>query len=194
MTRSPHAAASTRSSPYEEVPMRVILSGSIALLLFAAVAGAGLPEPMARTGDRSLDRTLQSINAEAKASPSDFWSAVSKLHGVPEPDLQAASQSSGLGAADIYMASAISHITQRPFATVVEVCSQNREKGWGAIAKEMGIKPGSPEFHRLKADASGSLSHLKAAKKSRQQHEKAKLAQERKAKQGSQGKGGGKSY
>ena len=27
---------------------------------------------------------------------------------------------------------------------------KNKEKGWGVIAKEMGIKPGSPEFHALK--------------------------------------------
>jgi len=174
--------------------MRTLLSWSLGMLLLAGAANAGSPAPSARTGDRSLDRTLQSISAEANANPSDFWAAVSKLHGVPEADIQSARQSTGLGPADIYMSSAIAHITGRSIVTVAEEYHRNEGKGWGVMAKEMGIKPGSPEFHRLKADASGSLSHLKVAKKNRQQHEKAKLAQERKAKSEGKGKGGGKSY
>jgi hypothetical protein len=30
------------------------------------------------------------------------------------------------------------------------VYKQSKGKGWGVIAKELGIKPGSPEFHALK--------------------------------------------
>ena len=33
---------------------------------------------------------------------------------------------------------------------MVEVYKSNKSKGWGAIAKEMGIKPGSAEFHAMK--------------------------------------------
>jgi hypothetical protein len=33
---------------------------------------------------------------------------------------------------------------------VVDVYKKNRGKGWGVIAKSLGIKPGSPEFHALK--------------------------------------------
>jgi hypothetical protein len=33
---------------------------------------------------------------------------------------------------------------------VLEVYQPSRKKGWGAIAKELGIKPGSAEFHALK--------------------------------------------
>jgi hypothetical protein len=38
---------------------------------------------------------------------------------------------------------------------VLAVYKPNRKKGWGAIAKELGIKPGSAEFHALK---NGNLS------------------------------------
>jgi hypothetical protein len=38
---------------------------------------------------------------------------------------------------------------------VMQVYTPNKKKGWGAIAKELGIKPGSAEFHALKA---GNLS------------------------------------
>ena len=43
---------------------------------------------------------------------------------------------------------------KRPEA-IVETYQTNRTKGWGVIAKELGIKPGSAEFHALK---SGNLS------------------------------------
>lgn len=36
------------------------------------------------------------------------------------------------------------------FDAVYQVYQPNRKKGWGVIAKELGIKPGSPEFHALK--------------------------------------------
>ena len=171
--------------------MRQKLAWSLGLLLLAGTANAQLSEWTARTGDRSLDRTLQSISAEAKSDPSNFWSMLGKLHGIPEPEIQSAREATGLGPADMYMASAIASITRQPIARVAEECSRNRDKGWGALAKEMGIKPGSTEFHRLKSDARGSLSKMKAAKKERQKHEKQmKQEQENKAK----GKGGGKSY
>ena len=38
----------------------------------------------------------------------------------------------------------------KPFNEVVKTYSANKSKGWGAIAKEMGIKPGSAEFHAMK--------------------------------------------
>lgn len=166
--------------------MRKLLCWTVGMLWTAAVASAALPEQPAKTGDRSLDRTLQSITAEAKAEPSSFWSALSKLHGIPEPEIQSAREATGLQPADMYMASAIAHLTQKPIGTVAEAYSRDRDKGWGVIAKEMGIKPGSPEFHRLKADARGSLTRLQSARKERQRNEKARLDRERK------GQGGGK--
>jgi hypothetical protein len=33
---------------------------------------------------------------------------------------------------------------------VVDVYNSGKSKGWGALAKELGIKPGSAEFHALK--------------------------------------------
>jgi hypothetical protein len=44
----------------------------------------------------------------------------------------------------------LGHMTGRPFEKVYPTYKKNRGKGWGVIAKELGIKPGSPEFHALK--------------------------------------------
>lgn len=175
--------------------MRKLFTLSVVLGLLAGVAHAALPVPPAKTGDRSFDRTLQSINAEARANPNDFWSMLSKLHGVPEADIQAAQQSTGLAPQDMYMVTSIAQMTNRPVGVVAEQCKANQGKGWGVMAQEMGIKPGSPEFHRLKANATNHLSQMKSASKARRAHEKQmKREHDRQMKQGSQGKGHGESH
>lgn len=40
--------------------------------------------------------------------------------------------------------------THQPIGLVLDVYSRQKSKGWGAVAKGLGIKPGSPEFHLLK--------------------------------------------
>lgn len=167
--------------------MRKLFAMSVVLGVLAGVAHAALPVPPAKTGDRSFDKTLQSIAAEANASPTDFWSMLSRMHGIPEADIQAARQATGLEPQDMYMVSSIAHLTNRPIGVVAEECKANRGKGWGAMAKEMGIQPGSPEFHRLKDNARNHLSQLKTATKARRDHEK-------QMKRESKGKGHGKSH
>jgi hypothetical protein len=41
-------------------------------------------------------------------------------------------------------------MAHRPPETVVQTYQTHKGKGWGVIAKELGIKPGSREFHALK--------------------------------------------
>jgi hypothetical protein len=47
----------------------------------------------------------------------------------------------------------LAKILKKPVDDVFTVYKSNRGKGWGAISKELGIKPGSPEFHALKNSA-----------------------------------------
>lgn len=42
---------------------------------------------------------------------------------------------------------------------------KNKSKGWGLTAKEMGIKPGSPEFKALKQKSREKSKKMKAKKK-----------------------------
>jgi len=53
----------------------------------------------------------------------------------------------------VYMALEVGSITGKPVVEIANVYSVKKDKGWGVIAKELGIKPGSPEFHRLKNNA-----------------------------------------
>ena len=44
----------------------------------------------------------------------------------------------------------LGELTGQPAKEVLSVYRNNRKKGWGVMAKKLGIKPGSREFHALK--------------------------------------------
>ena len=52
---------------------------------------------------------------------------------------------------DVYMCLRIGEVAKQPVEVVVEEHQKHKGQGWGVIAKNLGIKPGSEEFHALKA-------------------------------------------
>ena len=52
---------------------------------------------------------------------------------------------------DVYMCLRIGEVAKQPIDRVVEEHQKHKGQGWGVIAKNLGIKPGSEEFHALKA-------------------------------------------
>ena len=134
------------------------------------------------TGDRKLNSTLEQLNVAAGADPDGFVRRLSAAHNFPERELRRASETFGLGGADLFMATALARELHRPVYSVAEEFKQNQGKGWGTIAKELGIQPGSSEFHQLKRDAKGSLDYMTSNARTKQRHEK-------KMKKASQGHG-----
>lgn len=51
---------------------------------------------------------------------------------------------------DLALGLEMGRLSKMPMNTVIIAYETNR--GWGNIAKELGIKPGSKEFHRMKSD------------------------------------------
>ena len=52
--------------------------------------------------------------------------------------------------ADSYMVLRLSELSHRPVKDVLRVYKADHGKGWGVMARQLGIKPGSQEFHALK--------------------------------------------
>jgi hypothetical protein len=119
--------------------MKKIVLTLTALALFCghAVAAGG------------LDGFLSSLNIQARADLPGFSAKVSAQFGVPQAQVQATIQAVK-EPADVFMVYQLGQMTSKPPETVVQVYQTNRGKGWGVIAKELGIKPGSAEFHALK--------------------------------------------
>ena len=105
------------------------------------------------TGDVQLNASLVKIDDDAKLSFSAFKTDLSLSYNVSERKIDSWSVDFGMKAGDIYLALEIGKLTKKPIEEVIKVYQANKTKGWGYIAKQLGIKPGSPEFHALKGNA-----------------------------------------
>lgn len=124
------------------------------------------------TGDRKLDALLGKINEQAKADPDGFICQLSLKHNIPEEEIRHAEERHDLSYGETYMATALARISRRPIGAVAEEYSQNQGRGWGVMAIKMGIKPGSPEFKLMKANARGSVDHMKTLAKDKKRQQK----------------------
>ena len=124
----------------------------IVLAVLVLVAAPGV-------ASATLDSFLSSVNVQAQADLPGFHAKVSAQFGVPVPQVEAVL---GMVAtpADAFMVFQLGQMAHRPPETVLHTYQTHKGKGWGVIAKELGIKPGSREFHALK---SGDLVYGDAA-------------------------------
>lgn len=97
----------------------------------------------------SLDDFLENINIQARADMNGFSARVSAQFNVPVPTVQAVIQKVS-DPADAFMVFQLGQMSGKQPDKVMSVYAPNKKKGWGAIAKELGIKPGSAEFKALK--------------------------------------------
>ena len=114
----------------------------LALLVLVLVAAPGV-------ASATLDSFLSSVNVQARADLPGFHAKVSAQFGVPVPQVQAVLHTVG-SPANAFMVFQLGQMAHRPPETVVQTYQTHKGKGWGVIAKELGIKPGSREFHALK--------------------------------------------
>lgn len=106
----------------------------------------------AKSGDVELDASLNDINIKAKADLTLFKKDLSIEFNIGEPKIEKM-LTAQLSPADVFMVCQVADLTKKEPEVVVTSFNSNKDKGWGAIAKEMGIKPGSAEFHALKGKA-----------------------------------------
>lgn len=103
------------------------------------------------TGDTELNASLTITNSEANKNLSLFKQNLIVDFGTTLPKIEACFKI-GMTAGDVRLAFEIGKIARLPIERVQTVYKTSSKKGWGAMAKELGIKPGSPEFHQLKGN------------------------------------------
>jgi hypothetical protein len=97
-----------------------------------------------------LEDFLSNVNVQARVDLPGFSARISNQFGVPLPQVQAIVQTVR-EPADAFMVFQLGQFSGRQPDRVMDVYSRSKGKGWGVIAKELGIKPGSSEFHALKS-------------------------------------------
>lgn len=137
---------------------------STALLMLALITVKVSAQEF-KTGSIEFDTDLRTINAEAKADFGAFKAKLGGTYNIEEKKIEEMHGSLKMEPAEIYLALELGRQTGKPIDDVVEVYNENRGKGWGVIAKELGIKPGSAEFHALKKSAKGKAMKGKGNKK-----------------------------
>ncbi len=119
--------------------MKRIVIAVAAVILFCGIGVAA----------GGLDGFLNSLNIQARADLGGFSARISTQFGIPLPQVQATIRTVA-EPADAFMVYQLGQMAGQPPAMVAQVYQKRHGQGWGVIAKELGIKPGSPEFHALK--------------------------------------------
>lgn len=102
------------------------------------------------------------LNVRAQADPSGFRAQLSTRFKIGDAQIKVV-----LGnvesPSDAYMVFRLGEMSSRPVDYVLNQYRAKKNKGWGALAQSLGIKPGSSEFKALKQGSSlyGSKSKSK---------------------------------
>ena len=121
------------------------------LLVAAPLAAQDAARFDPRSGDAWVDAQLADINAYGARWPAPFADELARYHAAPRglvDDLLA----QGWAPGDVYIACVLAQATGQPCRAVAEAWARQRGEGWGALARQLGIPPGSPAFHALKRD------------------------------------------
>ena len=132
-----------------KTPRTLLLAVALALTAGPALAQAFTFGWNPRSGDVWIDTHLTDINRYGMRYREPFVDELVRYRGAPR-DLVVELLDRRWAPGDIYYACTIAQILGRPCRYVVQEYERNHGEGWGALAKRLGIKPGSAEFHRLK--------------------------------------------
>lgn len=141
--------------------LKIILAGLATLIFFSTISIAG---------DFAW---MHDLNRKAEADPSAFRARLEARFHVGDLNIKAV-----LGnvhePADAYMLLRLGEMSHRPMEHVLETYRSGKGRGWGVLAKSLGIKPGSAAFHDLKNGQDlydhGGPSHSKAKSKGGSNH------------------------
>jgi len=116
---------------------KILFPFSMILLLLPSVAAAG-----------DFD-WIKDLNIQAQADPSGFRARLGARFKIGDVEIKTVF-SNVEKPADAYMVLRLGEMSKRPTDYVIKQYRSGKGKGWGALAKSLGIKPGSKEFHALK--------------------------------------------
>jgi hypothetical protein len=118
-------------------PTKILFSVALILLLAA---------PFATAGDFDW---IQGFNIRAELDPSGFRARLAARFKIGEATINTVLRSTE-NKADAYMVCRLGEMSNQRPEYVLKEYRTGKSKGWGAVAKRLGIKPGSNAFHALK--------------------------------------------
>jgi hypothetical protein len=92
---------------------------------------------------------LQDLNIQAQADSSGFRARLGARFKIGDVEIKTV-LSNVQAPADAYMVLRLAEMSSQPTDYVMKQYKSGKGKGWGVLAKSLGIKPGSDEFQALK--------------------------------------------
>jgi hypothetical protein len=137
---------------------RHLLSSSILATVLATVLScAGIARAQTfslnwnpRSGDVWVDARLGDVNAYGMRYRDPFIDELVRYHDAPRGLVTELLVTRRWAPGDVYYACVIARIIGRRCDYVADYWQAHHAQGWGAVARQLGIRPGSAEFHRLK--------------------------------------------
>ncbi|MFO7553847.1 MAG: hypothetical protein R6W88_01470 [Desulfobacterales bacterium] len=117
--------------------IKVFFVLSMALLLFSSAVVAG-----------DFD-WIRNFNIQAEADPPGFRARLGTRFKIGDTQIKIV-LNNVKNPADAYMVLRLGEMSNHPTESVIEEYKSGKGNGWGVLAKSLGIKPGSKEFHALK--------------------------------------------
>jgi hypothetical protein len=114
---------------------------------------------------------VKDFNIKAEADPSGLRARLAARFKIGNAEIEAV-LSNVEKPADAFMVFRLGEMSRQSTDSVVEKYKTGKGKGWGALAKSLGIKPGSREFHALKRGNNLYDAKLKGKDKSKGKNEK----------------------
>ena len=93
---------------------------------------------------------VKDFNLRVQADPSGFRARMAARFQIGDAQITAVLGNVSTPA-DAYIVLRLGEISRLPTDRVLREYRTSKGKGWGVIAKSLGIKPGSEEFHALKS-------------------------------------------
>ncbi len=116
---------------------KLLIAVSLFIVIFSSVAVAG-----------DFD-WVRDFNVQAQADQSGFRARLETRFDIGGTQVNAV-LSNVPSPADAYIVLRLGEMSHQPTDYVIKQYKSHKGKGWGVIAKNLGIKPGSREFHELK--------------------------------------------
>jgi hypothetical protein len=92
---------------------------------------------------------IRDFNIKAEADPSGFRASLAARFKIGNAQIEIVLNNVEKPS-DAYLVLRLGEMSKQPIENVIEKYKSGKGKGWGALAKSLGIKPGSKEFHALK--------------------------------------------
>ena len=92
---------------------------------------------------------LKDLNIRAEADSSGFRAQLAARFKIGNAEINTII-SNVKQPADAYMVLRLGEMSRQPTDYIINQYRSGKGRGWGALAKSLGIKPGSKEFHALK--------------------------------------------